>query len=204
MLLAPASLVGLPFAALLVAARPRTPREWLATSLALGLAVASLLAPAAGLLDGLIRAWIVLVSIAFAASAAVRPATFWSLALRACLYAAAGVAVLGRAIAGPPVWNEVQWDATRAASAVARQVVERAPPLYPLFEPAVRAFAVGWPLWLLLVTLAGLALAWQGHALVARTPLGPPRPASPARGGPERSVRRDAPGAAPAGVVLNH
>src|SRR2546427_2098852 len=36
----------------------------------------------------------------------------------------------------------------------------------------------------LLVTLAGLALAWQGHALVARTPLGPPRPASPARGGP--------------------
>src|SRR2546426_9102158 len=86
------------------------------------------------------------VSIAFAASAAVRPATFWSLALRACLYAAAGVAVLGRAIAGPPVWNEVQWDATRAASAVARQVVERAPPLYPLFEPAVRAFAVGWPL----------------------------------------------------------
>src|SRR2546426_6251030 len=46
------------------------------------------------------------VSIAFAASAAVRPATFWSLALRACLYAAAGVAVLGRAIAGPPVWNE--------------------------------------------------------------------------------------------------
>src|SRR2546422_10434489 len=108
--------VGLPFAALLVAARPRTRREWLATSLALGLEVASLLAPAAGLLDGLIRAWIVLVSIAFAASAAVRPATFWSLALRACLYAAAGVAVLGRAVAGPTVWNEVQWDAARVAS----------------------------------------------------------------------------------------
>jgi len=183
-LLAPASLVGLPFAALLVAARPRTRREWLATSLALGLAVASLLAPAAGLLDALVRAWIVLVSIAFAASAAVRPATFWSLALRACLYATAGVAVLGRAIAGPPVWNEVQWDATRAASAVARQVVERAPPLYPLFEPAVRAFAVGWPLWLLLVTLAGLALAWQGHALVAARPSGRRGRRHPLGGGP--------------------
>src|SRR2546422_6418056 len=32
----------------------------------------------------------VLASIAFAASAAVRPATFWSLALRACLYAGGG------------------------------------------------------------------------------------------------------------------
>jgi hypothetical protein len=185
-----------------VAARPRTRGEWLAATLATAIAVASLLAPAAGLRDGLIRAWIVLVSVAFAASAAVRPATYWPLALRASLYAAAGVALLGRAVAGPAVWSEVQWDATRAASAVARRVVERAPPLYPLFEPAVRVFAVGWPLWLLLVTLAGLALAWQGHALVARTPLGPPLAGSDA--GAARAARRDAPGAAPAGVVLNH
>jgi hypothetical protein len=201
-LLAPASLVGLPFAALLVAARPRTRGEWLAVALAMGLCAAWLLAPAAGLFDGLIRAWSVLISVAFAAGAVVRPARFWSLALRASLYAAAGLAVLGRAVAGPSVWSEVQWDVTRAASAAARRVVERAPPLYPLFEPVVRAFAVAWPLWLLLVTLAGLALAWQGHALVARTPLGPPRATPPAR--PERSARRDAPGGAPAGVVLNH
>jgi len=201
-LLAPASLVGLPFTALLVAARPGTRGEWLAAALALGLCAASLLAPAAGVFDGLVRAWSVLVSVAFAAGAVVRPATFWALALRACLYAAAGLAVLGRAVAGPWVWSEVQWDVTRAASAVARRVVERAPPVYPLFEPAVRVFTVGWPLWLLLVTLAGLALAWQGHALVARTPLGPPLAAPPAP--PERSARREAAGGAPAGAVLNH
>jgi hypothetical protein len=185
-----------------VAARPGTRREWLAAALATALSAAWLLAPASGLLEGLIRAWIVLVSIAFAASAALRPAAFWPLAVRACLYAAAGTTVLGRAVAGPLVWSEVQWDVTRAASAVVRRIVERAPPLYPLFEPAVRVWAVGWPLWLLLVTLAGLALAWRGHALLARTPLGPPR--ETARAPLERAARRDAPGAAPAGVVLNH
>ena len=203
-LLAPVSLVTLPFAALLVAARPGAPLQWLAAGLAACLSAGLLVAPESGLLDGLIRAWIVLVSVALAAQAALRrgEAGFWSLALRACLYAAAGVVVLGRAVAGAAVWSAVQWDATRAASGAMRGVVEFVPAAYPAFEPAVRILAAGWPVWLLLATLAGLALAWQGHALVARTPLGPPLVAPRAR--PDQVPRPDAHAPARGGVVLNH
>lgn len=170
--LAPVSLMALPFAALLVAARPGSWREWLAAALAGGVGTALLLLPQRGVLDGVSRAWIVLVSVAFAATAKLRPGPFRVLALRACLYAAAAVAVLAPAAAGPGVWQEVQWEATRDASRSVRYAVEVAPALYPAFEPAVRLVAAGWVVWLLLATLAGLALAWRGHALVARAPLG--------------------------------
>ena len=163
------SLVALPFAALLIATRPGSWREWLIAGLAGGLAAALLLAPEQGLLDGVSRAWIVLVSVAFAAGAKLRPGRFWPLALRACLYAATAVVVLARAAAGPDVWRVVEWEATRDASRAVRYVIEVAPPLYPIFEPAVRLAAASWPLWLLLATLAGLALAWRGRALVAGT-----------------------------------
>jgi hypothetical protein len=166
--LAPVSLVALPFAALLLAARPASWRERLIAFLAGGLAAALLLAPQRGLLDGMIRAWIVLVSVAFAAVATFRPGRFWPPALRACLYAAAAVIVLVRAAAGPDAWRQIQWEATRDASRSVRYVIEVAPRLYPMFEPAVRLMAVSWPVWLLLVTLAGLALAWRGSALILR------------------------------------
>jgi hypothetical protein len=165
--LAPVSLVALPFSALLVAARPGSWREWLLAALAGGLAAVLLLAPERGLLDGVSRAWIVLVSVAFAAGAALRPGKFWPLALRACLYAAAAVLLLARAAAGPDVWRQVQWEMTRDASRSARYVIEVAPRLYPAFEPTVRLLTASWPVWWLLVTLAGLALAWRGYSLVA-------------------------------------
>ena len=171
------SLVALSFAALRVAARPGSRREWLVLAGAVGAGVALLLGPAAGLLDALDRAWIVLVSVAFAAGAAVRPAPgarFWPLALRACLYTAAGVALLGRLTVGSAVWQEVQWEATRDAGGAVRRVVELAPGLYPAFELAVRVLAGGWPVWLVLETLVALALAWRGHAAIARTPLAAP------------------------------
>src|SRR2546422_5369079 len=41
---------------------------------------------------------------------------------------------------------------------------------YPVFEPAVRLLAA-WPLWLVVESLVGLALAWRSHAVIARTPL---------------------------------
>ena len=82
-----------------------------------------------------------------------------------------GITVLvGRSATGPAFWTEVQWEATRDASRAVRYVVEVAPGLYPAFEPAVRLLAA-WPLWLVAESLAGLALAWHGHALIARTPL---------------------------------
>lgn len=174
---APVNLVALPLAALFVAGHPGTGREWLALAATGGIAAALLLTPESGLLDALTRAWIVLVSAAFALSARLRPAGFWPLALRACLYAAAGVALLGGAVVGPPFWSEVQWEATRGASGAMRQVLAFAPPLYPAFEPAARVLARGWPAWLVLETVAGLALARQLHRRVARAPLAPQQPA---------------------------
>ena len=156
-------LVALSFAALRVAARPGSRVQWLVLAGAAGAGVALLLGPVSGLLGALDRAWIVLVSVAFAACAAARPASarFWPLALRACLYTAAGVALLGPLTVGPSVWQEAQWEATRDASGAMRRVIEVAPGLYPAFEPTVRLLAAGWPLWLVLETLVALALAWR-------------------------------------------
>jgi hypothetical protein len=170
--------VALPFAGLVAAARPRSRREWLAVALAGGAGIAVLVRPEAGLLDALGRAWSVLVAVAFAVGATLRPPRFWPLALRACLYTAAGVALLGPAAAGPAVWQEVQWEATRSASGVVRRVIEVVPGLYPAFEPTVRLLADGWPVWLMLETLVGLGLAWRGYARFARGPLGPMAAAS--------------------------
>src|SRR5436190_3754568 len=167
--LAPGGLVALPFAALLVAAQPGTRGEWLAVALAGGAGLALLAAPGHGSFDAVSRTWIVLVTVAFAAGARLSPAGFWPLALRACLYAAAGVTLLVARTKGG-LWTEVQWEATRDAGRSVRYVVEVAPGLYPAFEPAVRLLAV-WPLWLIVESLAGLALAWRGHALIARRPL---------------------------------
>ncbi|HET7296496.1 MAG TPA: hypothetical protein VFI66_05100 [Gemmatimonadales bacterium] len=164
--LAPVSFVVVPFAALLVASRPTSRREWVVAGLAGAAATALLAAPERGLFEGVARAWIVLVTVAFATIARLRPARFWALALRACVYGGAGIAVLAPAAAGATVWRQVQWEATRDASRSMRFVVEIAPGLYPVFEPAVRIVAGSWPVWLVLATLAGLALAWRGHAVV--------------------------------------
>src|SRR5205807_3301392 len=127
------SLVALSFAALRLAARPRSRGEWVVLAGAGGAGVALLLGPTAGLLGALDRAWIVLVSVAFAACAAVRPAgaRFWLLALRACFYTAAGVAVLASLTVGRSVWQAVQWEATRDALGAVRLVIELPPAVYP-------------------------------------------------------------------------
>ncbi|HYK82187.1 MAG TPA: hypothetical protein VEU55_03510 [Gemmatimonadales bacterium] len=196
-LVAPVSLVALPFAALVLAARPRATRERLAVALAGGVSGALLVAPASGLLDALTRAWIVLVAAAFALSAALRPARFWPLALRACLYAAAALAVLARTVGGPTIWRAVQWDATRGASLAVRPVLALLPGLYPAFEPVVRVLASGWPLWLLLETVAGLALAWHAHVRVAHRPL------AAAAASRETPVREDVRPVPAPGAVVN-
>src|SRR3989441_10148093 len=66
--LAPVSLVALPLAALLVAARPGTRGEWVTVALAGGAGVALLAAPEQGVFDAVSRAWIVLVTVAFVRS----------------------------------------------------------------------------------------------------------------------------------------
>ena len=178
---APVSFLVLPFAALLTTARPRSRWAWLALGVSGGAALALLATPGEGSLDAVSRGWIVLVTVAFATGAKFRPPppVFWHLALRACLYAAVGMllvvnirAVGGAGMPAAAVWTEVQWEATRHASRAMRYVVEVAPGLYPVFEPAVRLFAA-WPLWLVLETLVGLGLAWRGRALLAPAPLAP-------------------------------
>ncbi|HYR32085.1 MAG TPA: hypothetical protein VEO93_09205, partial [Gemmatimonadales bacterium] len=74
--LAPVSLVALPLAALLVAARPGTRGEWVTVALAGGAGVALLAAPEQGVFDAVSRAWIVLVTVAFVAGAKLRPTGF--------------------------------------------------------------------------------------------------------------------------------
>ena len=66
------------------------------------------------------------------------------------------------------------WDATREASAALRFLVEIRPQLYAVFEPAVRFVGATFPATLVLEGLAGLALAWQWHQVVAPRPLGEP------------------------------
>src|SRR5437879_12431156 len=88
---APPSLVGLPFAALMLATRPRARAVWL-PALAVGVtSIALLVAPAGGRLAGLVRAYLVLATAAFPAVAlALRARGFFGRAL--CALFAAGLA----------------------------------------------------------------------------------------------------------------
>src|SRR3989442_943927 len=104
------------------------------------------------------------------AGAPARPAAVYQGVRRLSRWRLAVGVLVARTQAGPALWTEVQWEATGDASRAMRYVVEVAPGLYPAFEPAVRLLAA-WPLWLVVESLVGLALAWRGHALIARTPL---------------------------------
>lgn len=177
--LAPPSLVGLPFAALMLASRPKSAAEW-GPALAVGaVSVALLLAPAEGMLTALLRAYVVLVTAAFVADALVSPTassskSFLRRALRATLLA--GVAVIGlvQAVWGQAAWEALHWEATRQASHVMRLPVEWRPEVFAIFEPVVRFVSDTVPAMLVLQAFAGLALAWQWHAALARRPLGQP------------------------------
>jgi predicted membrane protein DUF2232 len=176
---APASLVGLPLTGLLVAARPRTAVEW-GTVVAVGLpSVGLMLLPAGDLLTAFVRAYIVLVSVAFVTIALfARPGgTFLQLAVRAALMAGLAAVALASLDLRGSVWPTLHWEATRAASASMRFLVEVQPRMFAVFEPVVRLVSDTVPAALALQTLAGLGLAWQWHRHIARSPLGrPPAP----------------------------
>jgi predicted membrane protein DUF2232 len=171
---APPSLVGLPFAALTLAARPRAPAEWLAGG-AVGLAsVALLVSPAGDLLTGLVRAYIVLVTAAFLALTLVvrGGGDFFQRALRASLVAGVAALALARAAGGATAWEALHWEAMRQASTSMRFLAQRQPQLFIAFEPVVRFVSDTIPATLALQSVAGLALAWQWHQRVAAQPLG--------------------------------
>lgn len=171
---APPSLVGLPFAALIAASRPRSASAWLPALLVGAPSAGLLLLPADGMLTALVRAYVVLVTASFVAGALVAPASFLRQATRATLVAGVAAAALAWAAWGGTVWDALHWEATREASAAMRLLIQARPEAFALFDPVVRFASATVPAMLVLQTLAGLALAWQWHQRVAERPLGLP------------------------------
>jgi len=172
------SLVGLPCAALLVAAPDRFGRALPLAGL-IGAASLALLFIAGGTaggsrLAGVTSAYIVLVTAAFVAGVLLRPAPFLRQALRAMALAGFATAVLIQVVWGTDGWAALAWEATRHAGRTMGLIVERAPDAFSLYEPVVRFVSVTWPGILALQTLAGLALAWQLHLHLTSPALGAP------------------------------
>lgn len=173
---APPSLAGLPLVALLFIAGPRTTAEWVTAIAVAGPSVGLLLIPGGDLLTGVVRAYVVLVATAFALLTrfAGGDAGFLPRAVRASLVAGLAVVLLASVALGGSVWSTLHWEATRAASATMRLLVELEPRTFPVFDPVVRFTSDTLPATLALQTLAGLAVAWQWQRRVAATPLEPP------------------------------
>jgi hypothetical protein len=170
------SLVGLPCAALLIAAPNRRGRS-LPLAVLIGVVSLTLLFLEGGSgsrLPGVTSAYIVLVTAAFVAQVVLRSEPFLKQALRAMAAAGLATAVLIQIVWGAGGWAALAWEATRDAGRTMRLIVERAPDAFRVYEPVVRFVSVTWPGMLALQTLAGLALAWQLHLRLTSPALGAP------------------------------
>jgi hypothetical protein len=171
---APPSFVGLPFAALMLAARPRTAVEWRAALLAGVPSVGLLLVARGSFVTGAAHAYLVLVVAAFVTLTLVAPARFFPQAVRASVIALGAAAALAQVILGPDVADMLQWEATRQASATLAPLIALRPEAYAVLEPTVGFLGETVPALLVLQSLAGLGLAWQWHQRLAAHPLGTP------------------------------
>lgn len=171
------SLVGLPFAALLLlaprggAGNPSDRSAWsqpLAGLIgAMSLALLVLTGGSGGRLAAVTSAYIVLVTAAFVSVVLLRPQPILRQALRALVAGGLATAVLIQAVWGSDAWGALAWEARRDASITMRSIVEVAPDAFTIYEPMVRFVSLTWPGMLTLQTLAGLALAWQLHLRLA-------------------------------------
>src|SRR6266581_3741845 len=172
---APASLVGLPCAALLILAPASDPPSgggWSQPIAGiLGAVSVALLVigggGGGGRLAAVTSAYIVLTTAAFVSLVLVRPDAILRQALRSVVAAGVACALLIRVMWGSEAWRGLAWEATRQASSAMRTIVEVAPDAFPIYEPMVRFMSLTWPGMLALQTLAGLALAWQLHVRIA-------------------------------------
>jgi hypothetical protein len=172
---APPSFVGLPLAALMLAARPRGAAQWSALLL-VGIPSVALLLPTArgDLVSAAAHAYIVLVAATFVVLTLVAPTRFFPQAMRASVMALGAGLVLARVILGPDAADMLQWEATRQASEVLRTLIALRPEAYVVFDPTVRFLGETVPALLVLQSLAGLGVAWQWHQRLAARPFGTP------------------------------
>jgi len=169
------SLVGLPFATLVLLVPSESRPGW-APPLAglIGAMSASLLvltAQSGGRLAAVTSAYTVIVTAAFVGLIVMKPAPLPLPILQRTLRALSiGVLVTGALIQvfwGREAWGALAWEATREAGVTMRSIVEVAPDTFMIYEPMVRFVSLTWPGMLALQTLAGLALAWHLYRRVA-------------------------------------
>ncbi|HUC40885.1 MAG TPA: hypothetical protein VMR92_08640 [Gemmatimonadales bacterium] len=167
------SLVGLPFAALLLLVPGENRPGWLQPLAGLiGAMSASLLvltAQSGGRLAAVTSAYIVIVTAAFVGLIMMKPEPLPILrqTLRALLIGVLATGALIQVFWGSEAWGALAWEATREASVTMRSIVEVAPDTFMIYEPMVRFVSLTWPGMLALQTLAGLALAWHLYRRIA-------------------------------------
>lgn len=167
------SLVGLPFAALLLLVPGENRPGWLQPLAGLiGAMSASLLvltAQSGGRLAAVTSAYIVIVTAAFVGLIMMKPESLPILrqTLRALLIGVLTTGALIQIFWGSEAWGALAWEATREASVTMRSIVEVAPDTFMIYEPMVRFVSLTWPGMLALQTLAGLALAWHLYRRIA-------------------------------------
>jgi len=163
------SLVGLPFAALLLLVPSENRPGW-AQPLGglIGAMSASLIvltAQGGGRLAAVTSAYIVIVTAAFVGLMMLKPAPgegpILRQTLRALLLGVLATGTLIQIFWGADAWGALAWEATREAGVTMRSIVEVAPDTFLIYEPMVRFVSLTWPGMLALQTLAGLALAWH-------------------------------------------
>jgi len=171
---APVGLFALPFAALMLAARPRGRGERLALALAAVVSVWALVGPSAGVLDAAMRANAVCVTAAFILLTLYRPGAFFARALAAILAGGVATMALAWTVWGVDFPAALRWDATRLANRAGHLLLDARPEMLAAFEPVARVIVATVPAMAVLQTLAGLALAWHYHHRIASQPLGEP------------------------------
>ena len=161
------SLVGLPFAALLLLVpsehRPRWSQPLAGLIGAMSASLLVLTAQSGGRLAAVTSAYIVIVTAAFVGLIMMKPVALPILGqtLRAWLIGVLATVVLIQIFWGAEAWGALAWEATREAGVTMRSIVEVAPDTFMIYEPMVRFVSLTWPGMLALQTLAGLALAWH-------------------------------------------
>jgi len=166
-------LAALALAALLLAAG-KGARELTLAGVAAAAGLAFVVLKAVDPFDAAVGAYSAVVAAAFAGGALLAPVPVWRQAVRATGWGAAATGALGLVLRGTGFWSELQWSVMHQASTVVRDVIERWPNSFPIYDPMVQFFGNAFPALVMLQTLAALALAWQWHQRLAANPLGPP------------------------------